>query len=154
MKNRQSYHAYFIIKSSTVFVAVLFMISGQIIGVFHCSPIQGYKAPKTSGLVRNLWRQPTFPLNSVRPNNGVKDWAHSRSNSPYTQLCSFHHSLQYRLFSSVVEMHQNHQSPSSNYIHSCKLIRSWLNPSKGVNIINNYFSGFCHTLPTSHDNTL
>jgi len=32
---------YFITKGPTVFVAVLCMISGQIIGVFHCSPIQG-----------------------------------------------------------------------------------------------------------------
>ena len=153
MKNRQIYHAYFIKKGPNVFVAVLVMISGQITGVFHCSPVQGKNASKTSGLVRNLWRQPTFPSNSVRPNDGVKDWAHSHSNSPFKLLCSLHHSLQYGLFSSVNEMHQNHQSPFSNYIHSCTLIRSWLNPSKGANIINNYFSAFCRTLLISH-NTL
>lgn len=82
MKNRRIYHAYFIAKGPNVFVAVLVMISGQIIGVFHCSSIQGENERKTSGFVRNLSRQPTFPLNSVWPNDGVKDWAHSDSKSP------------------------------------------------------------------------
>jgi hypothetical protein len=54
MKNRQIYHAYFITNGPNVFVAVPVMISGQITGVFHCSPVQGKNAPKTSGLVRNL----------------------------------------------------------------------------------------------------
>jgi hypothetical protein len=61
MKNRQIYHANFITKGPTVFVAVPVMISGQIIGVFHRSQHKFRMHQRLLALLEICEDNPHFP---------------------------------------------------------------------------------------------